>query len=610
MFSRIFSFTGQEGAVKVSSGELYQDQKGYGFLREENPQTENGTAVSDKFTGTGGWIADQGYPLAGHIQESPFIMEEVMLLDSAYGVELFGHGVPLRFRAAVPEKGVYAITVVIQGGMDGLKGVSLYSGRRNLVRRDITIASGETFTYQFYVQVCEYIPVVGKPPVLDLSVYISVMGNPARLSSVTVKKAEAPTLYLAGDSLVADYPGLYPFNPLCNTSSWGQNLLQYFDGLAVCNQAHPGLTTQSFREDGHWDVVLRNLCPGDIFMMEFGHADQRRRALGAYGGYASNLRWYIKQIKERGAYPVLVTPLSRIPQQNEDGWYDLLSEYAMSCHKIGREWKVPVIDNHTYSFELFSGKGNVISKDYFVDNAHTNEFGALAAVQFLAKELRTRQIQPLASCMNVFDKEPWKPNATQRKNKRSTNSFSIAKPELPQKLPELIYADCRNIRQGEKLREALLLGFSDPNVKFFHPFELLPRAEFLDLFFHVIKLSANRPYQGRYCDLYRYEYDAEKVQLALEEEFIDDITTPEDRFRPDDGISGGELLSFVIRSLHPKGQRNLSIIECERQAQILGLIWEGYDKNKEVNRADCMAVLVHMAKLLPEEIEALPPPAY
>lgn len=47
--------------------------------------------------------------------------------------------------------------------------------------------------------------------------------------------------------------------------------------------------------------------------MEFGHNDQKRRYLKAFDQYAANLRRYVRQIREKGAYPMIVTSLSRIP---------------------------------------------------------------------------------------------------------------------------------------------------------------------------------------------------------------------------------------------------------------------------------------------------------
>ena len=75
------------------------------------------------------------------------------------------------------------------------------------------------------------------------------------------------------------------------------------------------------------------------------------------------------------------------------------------------------------------------------------------------------------------------------------------------------------------------------------------------------------------------------------------MTTPDHRFRPDDALTGGELVSMMIRSLKPLSERALPMDECERQARLLGLVWEGYEKNSPVNRLDTTVALVKLMKL-------------
>ena len=590
MFERKFTFNGGEGTA-VRAGDIYSQDRGYGFL-----DPLGGGVGRDRFTGTGGWTP------AGDGREIP----EAVMSDSEDGVEMEGAGMPLRFRVDVPEKGVYAVGVTIRGGREGLRGLNIYSSRRNLVKRDIEVEPGGVFTYRYYVHVCEYIPVVGEPMKLDSSVYVSVLGEKARLTAVTVKKSQAPTLFIAGDSLVADYDAACPYNPLINGGSWGQNLLQYFDGLAVCDQAHGGMTTNCFREDGHWEIVYRNIQPGDVFMMEFGHNDQKRRNLKAFGSYSANLRWYINKVRDKGAYPVIVTPMSRIPGRDEDGYYDLLEEYAASCIRVGEECHVPVIDLHAFSFRLMCGMGTEACRDYFNDTTHTNDYGALVMAQFLADEIGQRRIEPLAACRNNFRGEPWKPDLTLRPVDAVKAEQREERPILSTDLPELPYADCRHIRGLDTLKEAMLKGLLDPCIKFYHPFDDMPRGQFLYLFFKAAACPPKRPYQGRYCDIYRYEFDSQNVQAALDGGLIDEATTPDDRFRPDDALTGGELLSFIVRSLHEPGHRDIDMDECERQAKGLGLIWEGYGRNTRVNRLDCTAALVHMMNLGRQEVEALP----
>ena len=587
VYKKSFSFTGSGGDTTVSVRELYCRGRRDGFL-DFSGQTP------DFLTENGGWNSSKN-------------MNSVMAAarDTPDGAEIREKGVPLCFRAAVPEDGVYAVTISIRGGKNGLNGLSVYTGRRNLVCRDIKILPGKTFMRQFFVHVCAYISAVGDPPRVDQSICISVLGNPARLSGVRIESSQAPTLFLAGDSLVSDYPGWFPYNPLVTQGSWGQNILQYFDRLAVSNQAHGGLTTDCFRDDGDWEIVYRNLRPGDILMMEFGHNDQKRRNLKAFDGYAANLRWYVRKARAKGASPVLVTPMSRKPLKDEDGWYDLLEEYTRSCLLVGQELHVPVINLHQDSFRLRCEKE---TGDYFVDVTHTNDYGALCAADFIAKEIRRQKIEPLFSAMNYFAGRPWKPDRFLRPAR------DIIKPKIEKtsvrsaNLSEFPYVDCRNIQQLPDLKKAMSRGLLDPCVKFFHPFSPLPRGQFLYMLFHAIREPKKRPYQGRFCDIYRHEFDAQFVQMALDADLVDPATVPGDRFRPDDLLTCGELMSFIVRSLHPEGERDWDIPSCEYQADSLGLIWEDYKCTDPVNRVDCAVTLVRMMQLNPNETAALPIP--
>lgn len=76
------------------------------------------------------------------------------------------------------------------------------------------------------------------------------------------------------------------------------------------------------------------------------------------------------------------------------------------------------------------------------------------------------------------------------------------------------------------------------------------------MFFKAAPMPVKRGYQGRFCDIYRYEFDAQNVQTALDAGLVDETTTPEDRFRPDDGLTCGELAEFMVRSLQPEGKES------------------------------------------------------
>lgn len=567
--------------IYLSAGDIFEEGKEAGFVDFSKNERK-----PDRFTGTGGFNPD-GTGYDGRIPVPQ---------DSVNGVELSGKGYPLCFRVRVPYKGVYAVTVTIQGGENGLSGLQLYTGRKNLVKRDIEIAPGGIFTCNFYCHICEYIPVVGKPAVLDCSVYVTVLGGDARLSGVTVAEASAPTVFLAGDSLVADYDGLYPYNPLLNGGSWGQNLLQYIPGMAVNNQAHGGMTTNCFRSDGHLDIVADNIRPGDIFIMEFGHNDQKRRNLKAFDQYASNLRWYIRRIKQWGGYPVVVTPMSRIPSMDENGYYDLLEDYAESCRRVGRECQVPVIDLHSYSFQILCEMGRETCSNYFKDTTHTNDYGALMMADYVAGEIRQQQPEPFGSQIEKRQSALWQPDLSLRPVGLLSGAEKEERPILPVDLPELPYVDCQGILQEDLLKEAMAMGLLDPCIRYFHPFEEMPRGQFLYVLSKAMKLSGNRSYLGRYCDVCRYEFDAGLVQAALDADLIDECTTPDERFRPDDSLTEGELISFVIRAVRQREKRKLSIKQCEAEAMREGLMWEDYQQENRGNRLQCIAALVWLMK--------------
>ncbi len=595
LFHKIFSFIPSASikeAIRVYAKDVFHSAIGYGFI----PFKDQTTLPADKFKDQAGWQP-----------RIPFLKPDLLnLIDSEYGVEINQKAYPLRFQLSVPEQGVYAVRVKIHGGSSGLNHINIYTGRRNLIIRDLCISSGEIYTHQFFVHVCDYIPIMGQPPREDLSIYISVTGETARFSEISVEKSDAPTLFIGGDSIVADYEAYYPYNPIINGGSWGHNMLQYFNGLAIDNQAHGGMTTNCFRDDGHWDIIAKRIRPGDIFMFQFGHNDQKRRNLAAFKGYSHNLRWYINKVRAVGAIPIMVTSLSRIPNKDQHGFYDLLEEHALACVRVGKEMQVPVIDLHTISFDLFCTLGNHVLKGYFNDAAHTNDYGALLVAELLAKEIKDKQITPLFQYLNNHVTPPWTPDEALRPLSLGSPIEKPEKPILSIDLPELPYIDCKHIKQLQSLKEAMAKGLLDPCLKFFHPFDEIPRGQFLFLFFKASKAPAKGSYQGKYCDIYKYEWDAQNVQAAIDGELIDEVTTPNDRFRPDDGLTGGELLSFIIRSVHKLGDRAYTIAECEQQAKSLGLLWEGYGRDIKVNRADCTVALVRMMNVTSEEIAGLP----
>ena len=93
----------------------------------------------------------------------------------------------------------------------------------------------------------------------------------------------------------------------------------------------------------------------------------------------------------------------------------------------------------------------------------------------------------------------------------------------------------------------------------------------------------------------RYEYDAEQIQAALDENLIDFATTPNNCFRPDDPSDPGRTGKFCRRGLYPWAERNLGLSECIKEAQALGWIEpSSLELGRTVTRAESIEMTVRM----------------
>lgn len=84
-------------------------------------------------------------------------------------------------------------------------------------------------------------------------------------------------VYLAGDSTVKDYSaaGLYNGGKILSAGSWGEFLQNFFDDryVSVNNYAQGGRSVRSFLNEGKLDNILNNIKEGDYLLIQFGHND-------------------------------------------------------------------------------------------------------------------------------------------------------------------------------------------------------------------------------------------------------------------------------------------------------------------------------------------------
>lgn len=224
-----------------------------------------------------------------------------------------------------------------------------------------------------------------------------------------------PTVYLIGDSTMADKP-TDPPNP---EHGWGQLLPRYFsDPGMVENHAVNGRSTKSFIDEGRWQAVVDALQPGDWVIMQFAHNDEKSENPSVYaaprGAYSDNLRRFIRETRERGAHPVVATPVMRRRWNDEDEVYDTHGEYPDAARQVAGAMGVPLLEMHTLTRGLIEGHGPEGSKRLFLwipagvyerrpvgyeDDTHFSAYGADRVAALAVQEIIRLQL-PLVAWLN------------------------------------------------------------------------------------------------------------------------------------------------------------------------------------------------------------------
>ncbi len=416
MFRRNFLFgkdSDTANVIDISNDDLYRPDRGYGFVIEQNRREQEALKIPELNSAfdTMYWYKDRNITFLREDENGCYIDsgEIVTELEEQSGEKMPGRPrrIPLIFKVNVPRQGNYKLTIKISSE-EPMGEVLIFTGRRRLGFHG-NVGTGE-FTYTMTTNVCDIVPSGQTHIFVDTTVDLTILADKPRITGLTVEEMNCPTVYLAGDSTVTDQPGDYPYYPGTCYCGWGQMLSAFLNTrLAVSNHAHSGLTTDTFRKEGHYAVIEQYTRPGDYIFFQFGHNDQKLPELQAKGGYQANLSRYIKEAQAKGAYPVLVTPIARNTWRLRDRTYlDLLSEFAAVCKELGEKYDIPVLDLHKHSMEYVLEKGLQDAKPIFFpgDYTHTNDFGAYQMAGYVAEEIRRvctnhseRAYRMLAECV-------------------------------------------------------------------------------------------------------------------------------------------------------------------------------------------------------------------
>ena len=513
--------------------------------------------------------------------------------------ESTGRRIPLLFKADVKKEGNYRIKVSLTGCAEMETEALLFLGRRHLAWKGI-LQYGQRQMVEGIVNVSAIVPRGKTEMYPDTTVDIALIGKGAALSGVQIEPVECPVIYIGGDSTVTDQSADYPYAPGASYSGWGQMLSAYLDSrIAVSNHAHSGLTTESFREEGHYAILYDRLKAGDYVLLQFAHNDQKLDHLKAEEGYRENLDRYISEIRKKGAYPILVTPIARNTWKGLDGSYnDLLAEYAEAVKRLGAQRKVPVVDLHAASRAFVLIKGLEAAKQWFYPNdfTHSNDYGAYQAAGWVAQGLAGFAGKTgLDGEPEVADEES-SAAYTGLADFVRRGGFGCWVPGNDCRVPEI-----PDEMKGKSAPAAEILF---ENLE--RPDEPLKRAEALPMMIQALKFFPTNVYNDMFDDVIGHEWYAGAVECAWQNGLIPPEMTEEGKFLPEAEITMAEFLAMLMNGFRGRMRTQEKDISTQEQAPdfarkavresaALGLIDENTALNGPVKRKDAALMIRRLA---------------
>lgn len=223
----------------------------------------------------------------------------------------------------------------------------------------------------------------------------SFSGSTPKINALKIERlpeqgaADQPTLYLASDSTVANYAESY--RP---QAGWGETLGGYFDPskIVIDNRAVGGLSSKTFLTGGYLNDILLGIHEGDYLFMQWSHNDSTPSRPERYltpEQFKMYLKDYINGAVQRGAVPVLVTPVNR-----RDFSGEVLNKsfpaYVQAMKETAQETGTALVDLNQASWEYFQELGPEGTKSIFMwtgsteDNTHLQMNGAIKVSELVA----------------------------------------------------------------------------------------------------------------------------------------------------------------------------------------------------------------------------------
>jgi lysophospholipase L1-like esterase len=224
-------------------------------------------------------------------------------------------------------------------------------------------------------------------------------------------------IFTIGDSTMADYDTV-KYSGEKEQRGWCQLFPKFLnDEVTLKNAARNGRSSKSFYKEV-WVKLRNELKPGDYVFIQFGHNDEKQNGLDTddndstgrgtnpWSLYQKYLKLYVVESRERGAIPILFTPVVRmyfvngkLTQKAQHNLIENVSDttlnYVTSMKDVALNLSVPLIDMTASTKKLVESYGpDKSKKDLYIntDDTHLKNEGAFQFAKQAAKELKEKGI--------------------------------------------------------------------------------------------------------------------------------------------------------------------------------------------------------------------------
>lgn len=295
----------------------------------------------------------------------------------------------------------------------------------------IGLCLGLSMAFQVHAQKPVAAPMKDVNQVIDNTLDSLNKARTARPVPGSSRKGNNPVLFLVGNSTMRT-------GTLGNGNNgqwgWGYFAHEYFDEnrITVENHALGGTSSRTFY-NRLWPEVLDGVRKGDWVIIELGHNDngpydsgRARASIPGIGKdslvvtiketgvketvytYGEYMRRFIRDVKKRGAHPILMSLTPRNAWEDADSTIvtRVNETFGLWAKQIAKKEHVPFIDLNEITARKFETFGKEkVKYMFYLDRIHTSEFGARVNAASAAEGIRNYKKMDLAKYLKPIEKD-------------------------------------------------------------------------------------------------------------------------------------------------------------------------------------------------------------